>query len=146
MATGTIKLLEQRVVMMEVKEKLTKGDMQSTLRMSKLLSDMSNDFKTNYFAIVDQLDNEEQVETEQATLDEHKLMVMELIGLIGELVGKPFQSKTDLDNNLLRGRIKCVEKLYSIIKGEMEARGCKMDAYALRGQEERIKNSETEIR
>ena len=32
--------------MMELKEELTKSDIQSVLRMSKLLSDMSNDFKT----------------------------------------------------------------------------------------------------
>ena len=45
-ATGTIKLLEKRIDTMEIKEELTKSDIQSVLRMSKLLSDMSNDFKT----------------------------------------------------------------------------------------------------
>ena len=40
---------------MEIKEDLTKADMQPILRMSKLLSDMSNCYKTYHFAIMDQL-------------------------------------------------------------------------------------------
>ena len=39
------------VATMEIKEQLTKGDMQSILRMSKLLSDVSNDFKTYHFSM-----------------------------------------------------------------------------------------------
>ena len=42
---------QARVATMEIKEELTKGDMQSILRMSKLLSDVSNDFKTYHLAI-----------------------------------------------------------------------------------------------
>ena len=45
-AAGTINLMEERIGTMELKEELTKGDIQSILRMSKLLSDVSNDFKT----------------------------------------------------------------------------------------------------
>ena len=54
-ATGTIKLMQRRMDTLELKEELTKSDIQSVLRMSTLLSDMSNDFKTYHFAIVDQL-------------------------------------------------------------------------------------------
>ena len=56
---------------MEIREDLTKGDMQSILRMSKLLSDVSNDFTTYHFIIVDQLESDEEVESGQAALDEH---------------------------------------------------------------------------
>ena len=57
-AAGTINLLEKRIGTMELKEGLTKGDTQSILRMSKLLSDVSNDFRVYNFAIVDQLEGE----------------------------------------------------------------------------------------
>ena len=54
-ATGTIKLIQRRMDTLEFKEELTRSDIQSVLRMNTLLSDMSNDFKTYHFAIVDQL-------------------------------------------------------------------------------------------
>ena len=73
MATGTIKLLKQRVGTMEIKEELTKADMQPILGMSKLLSDMSNDFKTYHFTIMDQLENDEEAEAEQWVLNGHEL-------------------------------------------------------------------------
>ena len=39
-----------------------------------------------------------------------------------------------------------MEKSYLTIKGEIDAQGHKMDAQVLRGQKERIKDSEMEIR
>ena len=79
---------------MEIKEGLTKGNIQSILRMSKLLSDVSNDFKACPFAIVDQLEKEEEAEAEQATLFLAELKVMERIDRSGEMVGEPSQIKT----------------------------------------------------
>ena len=38
------------------KEELTKGDIQSILRMSKLLGDLSNDLKLYHFVMVDQIE------------------------------------------------------------------------------------------
>ena len=64
-AAGTIKLLEKRLGTLELKEELTKGDIQSVLRMSKLLGDVSNDFKMYHFAIVDQLESDQDAEAEQ---------------------------------------------------------------------------------
>ena len=61
---------------MELKEELTKSDIQSVHRISKLLSDVSNEFKTYRFAIVDQLDNYEVADSEQEALDDHKHRVM----------------------------------------------------------------------
>ena len=61
---------------MELKEELTKSDIQSVHRISKLLSDVSNEFKTYHFAIVDQLDNYEVADSEQEALGDHKLKVM----------------------------------------------------------------------
>ena len=54
-AAGTIKLPEERIDTMEIKEELTEADVQSIRRTSKLLGDVSNDFKTYHFATVDHL-------------------------------------------------------------------------------------------
>ena len=78
-ATGTNKLLEKRIDTMEIKEELTKADVQSIPRTSKLLGDVSNDFKTYHFATIDQIENDEDAETEQETLDQHELKVIELV-------------------------------------------------------------------
>ena len=61
-AAGTIKPLEKRIDTMEIKEELTNADFQLILRTSKLLDDVSNDFKEYHFAIIDQLENDEDVE------------------------------------------------------------------------------------
>ena len=66
----------KRLDTMELKEELTKSDIQSDLRMCKLFSDVSNEFKTYHFAIVDQLDIDDVVNSEQVPLDDHELEVM----------------------------------------------------------------------
>ena len=80
---------------------MTKSDIQSVLRLSKLLSDVSNDFKTYHYAIVDQLQNDEEAVSEQEVLDDHELKVMELIDHIGELIEEPSQTKIGSRNDLL---------------------------------------------
>ena len=100
-AAGTIKLLEKRLETMEIKEELTKSDIQSVVRVSKLLGDVSNDFKTYHFAIVDQLENDEDAEAEQETLDQHELKVMGLIDRIAELIGEPLQAVPGSNDDLL---------------------------------------------
>ena len=62
---------------------MTKNDIQSVLKLSKLLSDVSNDFKTYHFAIVDQLQDDKEAVSEQEVLDDYELKVMELIDRIG---------------------------------------------------------------
>ena len=96
-AAGTIKLLEKRVGTLELKEELTKGDVQSILRMSKLLGDVSNDFKAYHFAIMDHIESDQDAEAEQETLDQHETKVMELIDRIGELIKEPSEEKKDSD-------------------------------------------------
>ena len=59
-ATQTIKLLERRLDTLELKQELTENDILSVLRLSKLFSDVSNDFKTYHFAIVDQLQDDKE--------------------------------------------------------------------------------------
>ena len=88
--------------MSEHKEKMTTSEIQSVLRWSKLLSEIhvSNDFKIYHLAMVDQLDDDDEVESEQRVLDDHELKVMELIGSVLELIGKPSQSKTDPKTDL----------------------------------------------
>ena len=50
---------------------MSKNNIQSVLRLSKLISDVSNDFKTYHFAIVDQLQNDEEVASEQEALNDY---------------------------------------------------------------------------
>ena len=78
---------------MEFKEELTRGDVQSILRLSKLLSDVSNNFKMYNFATVDQLKEETEDAAEQEILDQHETKVMELVERIGELVKEPLKEK-----------------------------------------------------
>ena len=78
---------------MEIKKELTKARVQSILRTSKLLSDLNNDFKEYHFTITDQLENDDDVQAEKETLDQHELKVMELIDIISKLVGEPSQTK-----------------------------------------------------
>ena len=53
---------------MELKKELTKGDIQSVLRMSKLLGDLSNDFKLYHYAIVDKLEGEAEEAADRSLL------------------------------------------------------------------------------
>ena len=46
MAIRTVQLLEGRLDTMELKEEMTKSNIQSFLSLSELLTDVSNDFKT----------------------------------------------------------------------------------------------------
>ena len=94
-ATGTIRLLEKRIDTVEIKEELSKGDVHSILRTSKLLSDLSNDFKSYHFPMVDRFENDDDAEAEEDTLDQHELKVMELIDRIKELEGESSQAKKE---------------------------------------------------
>ena len=58
----------------EPKEEMTRSDIQSVLRLSKLL-DVSNGLKIYHLAIVDQLNGEEEAESEERVLDDHELKV-----------------------------------------------------------------------
>ncbi len=90
-ADSTVKLLERRTAELEAKETLTTADRQSALRMTKLLSDVSADFKNYHFAIVDQIKDEDGAKAEQDRLDDHQLKVMLLIDRLGELVEVPYK-------------------------------------------------------
>ena len=76
-------------MLLEIKSKLSENDMQSALRMSKMISDVTADFKTYNFSNVDQITDEEEARAEQEILTEHKLKVMNLIDRIGKIVKVP---------------------------------------------------------
>ena len=84
---------EKKIDTIEIEEELAKGDIQSILRMSKLVSDVSNEFKTYHYVIVNQIENQVDQEAEQETLQQHELKVMELVHRIAELVEEPSQTK-----------------------------------------------------
>ena len=104
-ANGTVKLLEQRTEALEAKEWLMDDDKRSALRMSKLLGDVSADFKNYHFAIVDTLENEDDVKAEQEVLDHHELSVLELVDRLGMLVEVPLKTKPTTESGPLRKRI-----------------------------------------
>ena len=130
---------------LEIKEKLTEADKQSALRMSKLLSDVSADFKNYHFTILDEIENEEDVEAEQHIFYDHELKVMNLVDRLGRLVEIPFQAKPIAVIDLLRKRLDHVEKCYRTIKGEFDERGREMDTYALQIREERNEDLKSEL-
>ena len=92
-ASGTVKILERRTAKLESKEELTKADTQSALRMSKLLGDVSADFKNYHFAIVEPIGNEDDAKAEQGILDDHEIEVMDLIDRLGQLLEVPVPVK-----------------------------------------------------
>ena len=114
-ASGTVKLLERRTAALEVKEELTVADRQSALRMSKLLGDVSADFKSYHFAIVEQLENEDDLKAEQENLDRHELQVMELIDRLGQLMEVPSQAKPVAGVDLLQKHVDHLERQYRVV-------------------------------
>ena len=47
-------MLEQRTMLLEMKNELSENDRKSALRMGKMISDVTADFKAYYFSIVHQ--------------------------------------------------------------------------------------------
>ena len=82
----SILVLEHRIMLLKVKGELTESDRQSALRMSKMINDVTTDFKTYHFSIVDQIEEEEEAKVEQDILTQHELKVMDLIDRIGKIV------------------------------------------------------------
>ena len=111
-----------------------------------MINDVTADFKTYHFSIVDQIEEEEgEVKAEQEILMEHELKVMDLIDRIGKIIAipGPVQNK---ENDILRKRMDLVEKSYRRIKAEVDENGPDVDVYTLQGYEERVKNYEVELR
>ncbi len=138
-------LLERRTAELEAKETLTTADRQSALRMTKLLSDVSADFKNYHFAIVDQIKDEDDAKAEQDRLDDHQLKVMLLIDRLGELVEVPLQAQPITGIKLLRRRIDEVEECYRRLKRKFDEQSDGMDTYALQIQEESVEDLKTEL-
>ena len=51
-------MLEQRIMLLEMKSEFSENDRQSALRMNKMISDVTVDFKVYHFSIVDQITDE----------------------------------------------------------------------------------------
>ena len=64
----SILMLEQRIMLLEVKSELSENDRQSALRISKMVADVTADFKAYHFSIVDQVTDEEEARAEQEIL------------------------------------------------------------------------------
>ena len=157
--TGTIKLLEQRMATLEVKEELTEEEVQSVLRMSKLLTDASNDFKAYHFAIIDQIENDDEAAVEQKALDDHDLKVMSLIDRLAELLKKGKSSATEqvapqptasyttpppLDTRLMDRQLESMEESVGELKRAVNASG--EETYALTTYLDKTKSLEGELR
>ena len=138
-------ILEDRVAVLEGKKELTDHDRQSALRISKMVGDVSAEFKSYHFSIVDQIEEEEEAKGEQKLLTEHELKVMLLIDRLGKIIEVPGPAE-GRDNEVLRKRIERVEKSYRRLKTEVDETGPGLDVYALSGFDDRVKNYEAELR
>ena len=65
----SILMLERRIMLLEVKGELTEGDVQSALRMSKMINDVTTNLKTYHFCIVDQIEKEKKQRRNKIYLD-----------------------------------------------------------------------------
>ena len=63
-------------MLLEMKSELSENDRQSALRVSKMINNITADFKAYHFSIVDQIADEEEASAEQEILTEHELKVM----------------------------------------------------------------------
>ena len=121
----SIIMLEQRIILLEVNSELSENDRQSALRMSKIINDVTADFKAYHFSIVDQITDEEEARAEQEILTELELNVMNLIDTIGKIIAVPGSvGKTeDRDKIIFHKRTDRVEKSYRKIKAEVDGNG-----------------------
>ena len=71
MVKASITKLLDRIHNLERKADLTHTDRLSAKRMQQWLNDMDGEFKTYHLSLVDLLDSVEDLETEQAVLNEH---------------------------------------------------------------------------
>ena len=125
----SILMLEQRVMLLEMKSELSKNNRQFALRMSKMVNDITTDFKAYHFSIVDQITDEEEARAEQEILTENELKVMNLIDRIGKIISVPGSvGKTeDKGNIIIRKRMHRVDN------------GPGVDVYAMQGYEDRVR-------
>ena len=145
-ASGTVKLLERRTAALEAKEELTAADKQSALRITKLLGDVSIDFKTYHHTIVDQIEDDEEAKKEQETLERHEIQVMDLIDRLSQLMDIPAPAKPIAGRDLLRKGIDRIEKSYRKMKSEFDEHGLGMDTFTLQTRlEERIEDTKSEL-
>ena len=133
----SILMLEQKIMLLEMESELSENDRQSALRMSKMINDITADFKAYHFSIVDQITDEEQASAEQEILTEHELKVMNLIDRIAKIIGVPdgsVEKKEDKEKIILRKRLDRVERSYRTVKTEVDNDGPVVDVYTLQGR------------
>ena len=120
-------------MLLELKSEFSENDRQSALRMRKMITDVTADFKAYHFSIVDQVTDEEEARVEQEILTEHELKVMNLIDQIRKIIEVPGSvgRKENKEKIILRKRIDLVKKSYRTIQA---------------GDEERVNNYEAELR
>ena len=100
-------MLEQRNKLVKVKGELSENDRQSALRRSKMINDITTNFKAYHFSIVNQIAEEEDARAEQEKLTEHELKVMNLIDWLGKIIGVPssVEKNEDKEKIILCNRI-----------------------------------------
>ena len=144
----SILMLEQKIMLLEVKSEFSENDRQSALRMSKLINDITADFKVYHFSIVEQITDEEEARAEQGILTEHELKVMNLINQIRKIIGVPGSvgKKEDKGKIILCKRIDRLKRSYRTIKAEVDNNGPGVDVHTLQSYEEWVKSYEEELR
>ena len=74
---GNITSLETKTTKLEEKESLTKKAQQSVSKMVKKLEALSVEFKSYHCAILDQIEEQEQLAKQKVTVDNHEDKVEE---------------------------------------------------------------------
>ena len=75
--------------LLEEKKELTEKDRQSILETLEKLEELKAEFKAYHYAIVEQIEGEQELTEEQTTMDEFEEKLEELIDRLSELVITP---------------------------------------------------------
>ena len=93
MIRGSITRLGDKLSELETKERLPTKEQLTTKRMQQRLGEVDEDFRRLYFTIVDLLEQQEDLELERATFNEHKDKIGELGDHLQQLILQDWSAK-----------------------------------------------------
>ena len=86
MVRGSVTPLEDRIKALEFKHDLSCTDQLAIQRLLKKLEELDAEFKKHHYAVVENLETEEDMEDEQATLNDHEDKVASFEGHLQALI------------------------------------------------------------
>ena len=149
---GSITRLEDRVDKYETKEEITHVDCLAIKRLIKKFESLDDEFRKHHYTIVELLEDE-AVDEEQATLDDHDERITDLVERLQQLiiipepeVDSPTSAITDASKPL-QVQLGRIEKRIGMVNETMTSliRGPKIDQCLLRQLEEEILSLRAEL-